>query len=379
MRSIGLPLSDNKPVHAILVHVIDEESTRRIGDGFSYQDIHDAVKESGFPLQATVVDYLRRRLLDVSEYCDVREEWPFTDDESGETRRLDAIAEIPLKTEMRDNEWIYTLINYLVECKQSGNPYVFYLRGDTYLTPTVTGSSHELIEVAVHGDPTTASIQLSVQNFANSRIQTKIAVALSFRKALREKGRVRIDSEHTFREISMPMIKALRDIRRRSQPGPNQCYQHVRMIFPLVVLRAPMIGARIEGGEIYTEPLKWVRIPFEVPTESGLYSGVEYFDVVDEQHLDEYIDQTLAIGEDVNEKILTREAIVLSGTAAVDISSLEGDTVSNYLKILETCQPTISALDLQTMQHEKMARAHSGTKHHRTHAGDSAVPDEATS
>src|SRR5271169_1242553 len=62
----------------------DNPSSNTIGAGISEESLKQAVKESGYPLQAVAADQLKRTFeaSKIHSYL-IKEEWPYIDDDTG--------------------------------------------------------------------------------------------------------------------------------------------------------------------------------------------------------------------------------------------------------------------------------------------------------
>lgn len=126
--------------------VNDNPSTNRLGDGVTEEQVEDAVRRSGYPVQITVANMLRAATAGQPEGFTVQEEWCFVNEKTKDLRNLD------LRADLRLHEWnpqprVRPVLSLLIECKQSELPYIFFESGSGLLPhdfPRVAGLAHRI-------------------------------------------------------------------------------------------------------------------------------------------------------------------------------------------------------------------------------------------
>lgn len=106
----------------------DNPPSNGLRDGTTEDQLADAIRRSGYPVQTAVGHLLRSATPGQPEGFIVQEEWCFVDARTNELRNLD------LRADLRLHEWnpqprVRPMLTLLIECKQSELPYVFFESG----------------------------------------------------------------------------------------------------------------------------------------------------------------------------------------------------------------------------------------------------------
>lgn len=97
-------------------HPTNPESNE-IPSGLSDEQIENAVRQSGYPLQSAIARQLSHQMTTIVE------EWGYSDRTTGEHRALDIFAQRELAP---SSDRLAPQLILLVECKRSDLPYVFF-------------------------------------------------------------------------------------------------------------------------------------------------------------------------------------------------------------------------------------------------------------
>jgi hypothetical protein len=93
----------------------------QLGAGFTEEQLLEAVRKSGYPLQTIIASSLR---IDFG----VQEEWSFVDGDTGTLRTLDIVASRRMYTPQNEGQpFVRPTLDLLIECKQSDLPFIFFM------------------------------------------------------------------------------------------------------------------------------------------------------------------------------------------------------------------------------------------------------------
>jgi hypothetical protein len=133
--------------------------------------------------------------------------------------------------------------------------------------------------------------------------------AISLAKVQRNKSKLEVTGEETYRALTYPLLKAVDHLRGiiESRTG-FQMQEH--FIVPIAIVRAPMIGSFLsDGGEQKLISLPWVRVSRLEPARDLLGQGhkknpVRYYDVVHESYVPTYIDTLAEAFKEIGGRIM---------------------------------------------------------------------------
>jgi hypothetical protein len=350
------------------------------------EELKDAISRSGYPFQATTAASLRRRLAEYFNDVSIQEEWEYVDSETQQARSVDILADVgALNFDQRVYKSptmpIFCRLNLVIECKQSENPYIFFLRdappeGAPFF-PEMLGPVKDTVKVferSEEGEISDRAAILGVRDLLGfyefDFVLPPLPYAVSLAKALRSKSKVEITGEETYRALTYPLLKAVDHLKATVQSGPQSRLQE-RFIVPLAVVRAPMIGSIFsQEGEQRLISLPWVRVSRLEPVrdvEDGKRSGtlVRYYDVVHESYLDTYIGALAEAVTKISRRIMEHSDELRSGagsskTFVQPYRSLEalpddfrenGEKLPTYLKAI---YPSVTLEEGQERDHKSM-------------------------
>jgi hypothetical protein len=334
----------------------DNPAENTLGAGVSDEDLLQAIEASGYSLQSVAVDVILQAL---EEYADPREatapypalpthaqeEWSYVDSDSGDVRHIDAfistdVTPPPLRSyaavPSQPTDFLRYHLDFLIECKQSDLPYIFFLRKcDAGDVPRLLGLPHESLRVHEgHCEGPTSiysvhrALGLTTIPFAGEPL-----TAISMSRASRRGKKLELSGEESFRSITLPLIKALAYYGELAAPtGEGRLHYDVRLAIPLVVLRAPMVGVHLIDGQPHMKAHPWVRLVRIDPDPGkawyGKFSQSAAIDVVHVGYLPTYMRHARETAVNVT-NLMSRFAIpVLTGEA----KARRGDTLLHSLK-----------------------------------------------
>ncbi|MFI8296890.1 hypothetical protein ACIGCZ_13180 [Streptomyces nigra] len=305
----------------------ENPAENQLGAGVKEEDLLKAVAASGYPLQAVAVDLIASNLFSDQSVLEVQEEWSYIDEDTGEFRNLDAY--ISRQFDHIGRGHIRPHLTMLVECKKSELPFVFFLRqapcGDF---PRLIGMPHQQLGLRFPGDatangtgPITIGMHLShVLGLSEVPFSLEPPRAIAMSKAVRKSGSIELTGEETFRGIALPLMKAFKHFSRVCQPKPEHCYYDVRAVFPVAVVRAPMIGVQVIEGEPKMTALPWVRVVRVEPSTERFRSGyaeLYAMDVVHEAYLEAYTKKVHAACQEIFRRMELISIPLITGIAVL--------------------------------------------------------------
>lgn len=300
--------------------------------GVTGSDLLEAVRRSGYPLQATVADKLQQVLSENDVQGEMQEEWAYVDSESGQVRALDVFADIPLHHSTDKDSRTHCRLNVLIECKQSELPFVLFLRKEapqksvTY--PEIIGTASpdmQIFGTIDHGEmPPNFSYLLSVHDSLNCHefeiFNDPPFHAISLAKAARRGGsKLELTGEDAYRSITLPLLKSV-DHLTSIVPTGNR--DPIRFLAPLAVIDAPMIGTIQHDEKNIFLAIPWVRMSYLEPFNerkswNRTSSRVRYFDVVHSSRLSKYLEILLEGVRACADRAIENHSVLKSGVAVM--------------------------------------------------------------
>ncbi|MEF8708475.1 MAG: hypothetical protein V5B38_06185 [Candidatus Accumulibacter propinquus] len=261
-----------------------------LGPGLSDQMVTAAIEGSGYPLQLVVASEL-------SDEFHLQEEWAFPDSEA--VRTIDILATKELYEWKEPQPRARPSVSFVIECKQSDLPYVFFLSGTTpWLRdfPLIAGLKTKYVTITSDDDPSTWSLDpLSIFDMSRHPFLTAEApICMTLSKCVRKGSDLNLSGSDAYQSLIFPLTKAALHLRDRQAPPKTAHYFDCDLIIPLAVVDAPMVGVYIGNDGAKNQLLPWVRVARHQPldgehsNERGTVLGV---DVVHKDFLATYISQ----------------------------------------------------------------------------------------
>jgi len=271
-----------------------------------------AVRAAGWLLEQRAV-----RILTAAD-LHPRAGWAFEDpDDLGTSRELDVWSYRQLLND--EDAKVLVSMSIIVECKQSGLPYV--------------AIGQDLPEWRFHDNPTQHVLPLQrfpVRKVGNQTRSEPAWDVLGFRNLARDHGDIpfranqltRLDrikgggwsasNSGTFTSLVYPLAKAL----RASQKGitsrdylfakpttPRSEYLKFALHFPVVLISCPLYVVNASQNEPLVEQRSWVTALRELKSKS--VKGLFEFDIVTETAFSDYVKQKVALAQSIAELVAT--------------------------------------------------------------------------
>jgi hypothetical protein len=266
-----------------------------LGSGVSGEQVSEAIRRSGYPLQTIIANSLRDRF-------DVEEEWSFIDDDSRERRTLDIHAFRRLYDRKKDRHTrVRPVLNFLIECKQSDMPYVFFLSPEKWRLsrfPFFAGLfNNDEIQMSTGGtrskyiEPIGEVLGLFVEPFMTHALGQSMFLSKCVRKG---KG-IEISGSEPYQSLILPMVKAVKYFEQHVRPPSTAAYFDLHLALAIAVIDGPMIAADIsdQGSQLTFVP--WVRAVRNEANEEGDHMHVRShgyaIDIVHKQYFPTYLEE----------------------------------------------------------------------------------------
>lgn len=277
--------------------------------GVTEEMLAAAIEKSGYPLQSIVVDRVLEAVKASSfGECQAQEEWSFVDADSGQARQLDALVSCNLEQRTTRSpggmsespaDYLRIGLDFLIECKQSDLPYVFFLRAaDTGKMPAIVGLPYPELSIGQKkDDPIQVGMSvydtLGMYDYSFAHHEH---TAISITRAYRKGQHLELSGEEAFKGISMPLLKAVDYYTSVLTPSAGRLFFDVRCLVPVAVFRAPLIGVRMEGETPILATMPWIRVVRTDPSDNPgrrFESSVRAFDAVHVDYLSTYVSEAL--------------------------------------------------------------------------------------
>ncbi len=310
--------------------------------GITRTDLLDAINRSGYVFQAEVADCVRKKF-PANRHPLIQEEWSYIDSDSHDVRSLDIYAEVSLlpskESDTSGQKEIYPVLNVLVECKQSDLPYVLFLRSnsvsDMYAFPEFAGvkkPSLRLFPREWDGAAEGGSYEMSLHDvFGCHNLPTFSGPpfnAVSLAKPFRKGGGKKLDisGEETYRGLTLPLLKAVDYVKSQAVPEEDRERLTVRLIVPVAVVRAPLIGVYQQDGKVGLLAVPWARVCRVEPIayEKGRFGNSRFYDIVHIDYWNQYLSDVLADSLELAKRMLAHRHEIFSGVGMI-LKSKHGD------------------------------------------------------
>jgi len=272
--------------------VSNNPTQNTLGAGVTDQQVASAIEASGYPLQLVVANEL-------SEGFYLQEEWAFPDSETQAVRTIDIVASKELFERQEPQPRIRPALSFVIECKQSELPYVFFLSGNRpWLRdfPLIAGLQSKSIAITSDDDPSTWNFD-PVGLFDLRRhpfLSEEAPICMTLSKCVRKGNELNLSGSEAYQSLIFPLTKAAVHLCDRKEPPKSAYYFDCTLVIPLAVIDAPMVGVFLDKSGPKTQLLPWVRVARHQPlngahsSERGTVLGV---DVVHKDFLSTYVSQ----------------------------------------------------------------------------------------
>ncbi len=265
-----------------------------LSNGLDEQQILEAVRVSGYPLQTVVYEKLSNRF-------NIQEEWSFIDSDSKEERTIDLLAQLDLYEHKTLQPRIRPRLNLIIECKQSDLPYVFFIAKDKQATPKfplLAGLANKNISIITDDDPSSwsfSALQL-FELYDHDFLKTTPVFANTFSKGARKGKKIELSGSQPYQSLVHPLLKATSYFEECEKPPTTAHYFDCHITVPIAVIDGPMVGVTCNSSENEINMIPWVRIPRHQTIDKDKnyhLSNISAIDVVHKDFLDEYINNNL--------------------------------------------------------------------------------------
>jgi hypothetical protein len=272
---------------------VDNPAANKLPDTITTDQLIEAVRKSGYPLQTHIADMLRGQF-------GLQEEWSYIDSETGELRSLDIVAHKALYDVADPNKSrVRPILTLLIECKQSDLPYVFFLNPEPLRTlefPVFSGLFGA--NVVIKSDDDNSSWHEPIVHLLSMRDDPFVCApaqcSVTFSKCARKGKEFELSGSEPFLKLVMPLVKAVKHFVQSQIPPPTAYYHDLHIAVPVGVLDAPMVGISFKDGQPQPTLVPWVRVFRHESAKSAEReerSKVYAIDLVHRNFLQTYIDQ----------------------------------------------------------------------------------------
>lgn len=263
-----------------------------LGPGITDQLVADAIQKSGYPLQLMIANQLQGDFF-------LQEEWAFPDPETQSVRTIDIVATQRLYEHKEPQPRIRPALNFVIECKQSDLPYVFFLSETApWLRdyPLISGLKSKYVNITTDDAPHSWSLDsLQILGLNEHPFLTRDAVTcMTLSKCVRKGSELLLSGSDAYQGLVFPLIKASSHLRDSRTPPPTAQYFDCELIIPVAVVDAPMVGVNLDKDGSKSKLIPWVRVARHQPLDGENYtdrSTVFGIDVVHKDFLETYINQ----------------------------------------------------------------------------------------
>jgi len=293
-------------------------ASNKLGPGISDGMIADAIRSSGYPLQLEVLSKLHG---DFS----LEEEWGYLDADTQSIRTIDLLAHKALY-EWRSNAdqpRVRPEVDFVIECKQSELPYIFFLsEGLPWVPhfPRIAGlKNNEEIPIVTDDHPSTWNLSpLALLDLEKAPFLIKEApFCFTFSKCVRKGKNLSLDGGDAYLSIVLPILKAIAHFEKIQQPPSTAYYFDCHLAIGLAVIDAPMVGVRLTKVGSETACMPWIRVIRRQPPDRGHLrnmSRVVAVDMIHKDYLDTYFkEHALPFANEFGKHVLSHAQVLAEG------------------------------------------------------------------
>ncbi len=316
--------------------------------GISLEDLVEAVRSSGYPLQGRVADAVGE-LVGAPMAAAVHEEWRYVDAESGRSRAIDVRCQIFPETTGADLERVRPFIDLMIECKSSDLPWLFFTRpgsGHTVALPRIAGLPSEKLRISDHeGGSWRLPVVQACGLIAEPFVLDAAPSAGSFARVRRKGKKLELSGTEGWENLTSPLLKAVDYLCDVAAPPATLRSFDARLVIPIAVLDAPMYKVDSDAsGTPQIEPISWVRVErHETPTPGSSPSRprLSSFDVVHVDALSTYVPEVLSFGDHFVHAVRRHQHSLADGHGFVQ--SMAGGFDHSQLRGLSELEPLARA------------------------------------
>lgn len=261
--------------------------------GISANNLIDAIKLSGYPLQLRVGAKLR------SVGLATNDEWTYIDRTTGATRALDVAASkllVKASSDVFSQLMVRPRVQLLVECKRSEMPYVFFRsRSPADISwSQIAGLNRSRVQMHTpDDDPVDWTVEDVLELSEQGFVYAPPITGMTFAKLTRAGSKLEITGEDPFNSLVLPLISATTHFRKLAKPNSRRRSFDGYLLLAVAVLEAPMFVVDIAKEDLEVEAVPWVRIVRRESSVEGDFPLSEEerhpIDVVHVDYLDQYL------------------------------------------------------------------------------------------
>ena len=315
-------------------HSIRNPESNILTNGVEEQQIIEAVRISGYPLQTIIYEMLSKKFR-------IQEEWNFIDSDSNEERAIDLLAELYLYDFNKPQPRVRPILNLIIECKQSDMPYVFFLTKDKQQTPkfpVIAGLANKNIVFTSDDEGSTYNFSiLQALELSNHQfLSTSPIFANTFSKGARKGKKIELSGSQPYQGLVNPLLKAVSYFEECEKPPETAHYFDCHITIPIAVIDGPMVSVKCtDSNEI--EMVPWVRIPRHQTAnkdDNCHLANIGAIDVVHKDYLEEYIsDHVMPFATDFADLVLKHGSVIADSKGF--ISGMGNEAWSDIEKRIE--------------------------------------------
>lgn len=302
--------------------------------GLTIEELTQAVRKSGYPLQTAVAHILQEKGFEVTE------EWGYIDRTTSDHRSLDVFATLRLPHERLEPS--FTL---LVECKRSDLPYLFFVSAVSRVPdefPTLSAIPWR--RISLHRGDSYREVAIGRVLCAKELpFLSATTITTAFVRAERkEKKPLQLSGEEPFRQVVLPLASALDHMVTvgstwEQARGNDKYWPHI--LLTVAVLDAPMFVVRGTPEQPKLTAESWVRVIRQEahqttavhPFHGTRFRRVDY--VVDFVHREFFrqflMEHAMPFATEIGQRLIKRADVFMKGKASVpDWDTFTWDQVS---------------------------------------------------
>ncbi len=288
--------------------------TNKLNSDISESDIENAIVKSGYPLQTIVSNELRKEFL-------IQEEWSFLDPKTKEIRAIDILAEKRLYDFKEVQPKVRPTLNLIIECKQSGLPYVFFLSPENIHAqdyPIIVGLFSKDLSISTDDSPSTWSLSIKHALGLDEHDFFKASPpSMTFSKCVRKGKNIALSGTDGYQNLVLPIISSLHDFEEAKKPPRTAMYFDAHLTFGIGVVDSPMIGVKVSTDGHEQELIPWVRVFRHESYEHENHwerKKLYAIDIIHKDFLNEFITKhLLPFATELSEKILKHDKVIANG------------------------------------------------------------------
>lgn len=230
--------------------------TNILPPGTSSDQVEEAIKRSGYPLQTVVASQLQ-------SYFFVAEEWSFLDRETKSLRALDIFAYKKLDHTLASESGIFPSLVLLVECKRSELPYIFFKSASQKDVPEFP-SIQALRSDEIFIKSSTVSRYFPISDCLGLKEEAFIGsgpiLCTTFSKTVRKGSSLELSGSDPFNNVVLPLVNAIDHAFAYYKLSHRQDTYYPKLVLGVCVVDAPMIVADASIAPNTFTLAPWVRI-----------------------------------------------------------------------------------------------------------------------